>query len=408
MRPLQSTLLALACLTLAPSALAQLTPICSETFEYPFPGLIDGQTGGQGWANAWAVSPNVDDLVIQANPPTNATNPFPWTADDGVGHYLQQSVEFGGALRKPDQTGHSEIISNGLFGKDGSTIWVSFTIWNFQQFGDHFGALSFWEGNNPTWRIGSIWGIHTWGVDYCPGFGCFTYVNGSSDAVAARLVTRIDYLAGQDRVRMWIDPAETHPTDNPDLDTLIADHPWDNIRLWSGGNGALYYWDDIVIERGVPVPPVLYCFGDEQIGSSCPCGNPGQIGQGCANSTGQGAVIAETGSPGVIADDFGVDATHLAPSQPALLFSANNAVNSGNGVIFGDGLRCAGGSVKRLGVRQADAAGHASWNSNLSVSGGWTAGDTRRFQVWYRDPTGAPCGTGFNLSHGLERFFSLY
>lgn len=408
MRTLQALLLAAASIAAAPSALAQLTPICSESFDYPFPGLLHGQTGGQGWADAWNVFPNVDDVVIQANPPTNASNLSPWTANDNEGFYLQQALEFGGGLRKPDQTGHESVLENGMFGKDGSVIWVSFSIWNFQSFGDHFGGISFYDGLNQRWLVGSIWGIHSWGVDHCPGFGCVSYVNGTTDTVEARLVMRIDYQAGQDRVRLWIDPPVEHPEDNPDLDTLIADHPWDGLRIWSGGNGSLFYWDDLVVERGVPVPPVPYCFGDGLLGVGCPCGNQGQPGEGCQNSTGKGAVIQVTGSQGVLADDFGIAASQLVPNQPALLFSANNAVNGGSGNLFGDGLRCAGGTVKRLGIRQPNAAGEASWGPNLKSAGGWAAGDIRRFQVWYRDPLSGPCATGFNLSHGIEVLFSLY
>jgi hypothetical protein len=33
-------------------------------------------------------------------------------------------------------------------------------------------------------------------------------------------------------------------------------------------------------------------------------------------------------------------------------------------------------------------------------------GDTRRFQVWYRDPVGGPCGSAFNLTQGVEVSFT--
>ena len=39
-------------------------------------------------------------------------------------------------------------------------------------------------------------------------------------------------------------------------------------------------------------------------------------------------------------------------------------------------------------------------------SGGWSSGDTRYFQVWYRDPIGGPCGSGFNLTSGVEATFA--
>lgn len=96
---------------------------------------------------------------------------------------------------------------------------------------------------------------------------------------------------------------------------------------------------------------------------------------------------------------------NLLPSQPALLYVGNNAVNGGAGVVLNDGLRCAGGNVARLGVRFADAGGNASWGPGLG-GGMWSAGDTRRFQIWHRDSMGSPCGSGANLSNGLEITFN--
>lgn len=69
---------------------------------------------------------------------------------------------------------------------------------------------------------------------------------------------------------------------------------------------------------------------------------------------------------------------------------------------------CAGGGLRRLGVRVPDGAGEASWGPGLSVQGAWSPGDLRRFQVWYRDPAPlSPCGTSFNTTNGIEIVFSL-
>jgi hypothetical protein len=145
-----------------------------------------------------------------------------------------------------------------------------------------------------------------------------------------------------------------------------------------------------------------YCFGDGS-GGVCGCGNPGGLGEGCANSTGGGATLLATGSPVVELDTLEFEARGMIPNQPALLFVGENAVNGGDGTLFGDGLRCAGGAVVRLGVRTPDAGGGASWGPGLAAAGGWQPGDVRYFQVWYRDPSpSGPCGSGFNLSHGLQ------
>ena len=112
-------------------------------------------------------------------------------------------------------------------------------------------------------------------------------------------------------------------------------------------------------------------------------------------------------SPGlVIIDDANFVGTAVPVSQPALLFSGLNQVNGGAGNVFGGGLRCAGGSVQRLGVRTATAQGVVTWGPGLGAQQGWIPGDVRRFQIWYRDPVGGSCGSVFNLSNGLELTFS--
>ncbi|MDP6990340.1 MAG: FG-GAP repeat protein [Planctomycetota bacterium] len=152
-----------------------------------------------------------------------------------------------------------------------------------------------------------------------------------------------------------------------------------------------------------------FCFGDEQPpGTDCPCDNPSGVGtgQGCRNSRSIGGHATAAGSASVAADDLELCASRLLPNQPALLFAGHNAVNGGSGISFGDGLRCAGGNVVRLGVRVPDPAGGARWGPGLAAMGGWSGGDLRRFQVWYRDPAGSPCGSGFNLSAGIEVAFT--
>ena len=166
--------------------------------------------------------------------------------------------------------------------------------------------------------------------------------------------------------------------------------------------------DDVELRSLAPVGGEVgtsYCFGDGS-GTACPCSNPGSSTTGCANSTGSGASITGTGSTSVVGDDLAFQAEGMLPSQPGLMFVGLNAVNGGLGSHFGDGLRCAGGSIIRLGVRMADGAGTAQWGPALAGTGGWSSGDVRRFQLWYRDPGGSPCGNDFNLSHGVEVTFT--
>ncbi len=148
-------------------------------------------------------------------------------------------------------------------------------------------------------------------------------------------------------------------------------------------------------------PGTNYCFGDGS-STACPCANPGGLGEGCTNSGGQGAALLSSGTASVGADDLGLHAYHLPPGQPALLCAGSTAVNGGNGIVFGDGLRCAGGTVLRLGVTVPNASGQTNWGPGLIAGTGWAAGGTQNFQGWYRDPSGSPCGSGFNLTNGVS------
>lgn len=160
-----------------------------------------------------------------------------------------------------------------------------------------------------------------------------------------------------------------------------------------------------VVYTFCPTVGTGFCAGDGS-GTACPCGNQGPGPGGCLNSSGSAGLLQGLGSASVGADDLALVATGLLPSQPALLFVGQNAAGGGLGLPFGDGLRCVGGGIVRLGVRLPDSSGAASWGPGLAPSGGWNQGDVRRFQVWYRDPSGSPCGFGFNLSNGLEVVFT--
>ena len=149
-----------------------------------------------------------------------------------------------------------------------------------------------------------------------------------------------------------------------------------------------------------PGPPgTQYCFGDGT-GTACPCGNTGGPGEGCANSTGVGAVLSAVSTSSVTDGSFALW-TYGLPAGPGLYFQGDNMTNSGNGSPFGDGLRCAGGNVIRLEIRPS-TSGLSRTTVPIAITGEVSAGDTKHYQLWYRDPIGSPCGNGFNLSNGYE------
>ena len=176
---------------------------------------------------------------------------------------------------------------------------------------------------------------------------------------------------------------------------LFNDQPLDG-----GGAVTSFY-----VEFSDVLSSDVYCSGDG-FGTACPCGNNGFSDEGCANGTGTGGRLRATGTASVTAADLTLVGSQLIPSQPGLYFQGNNAINGGNGNSFGDGLRCAGGSVVRLQVRFSDITGGSATSIDIAAAGSANSGDIKRYQIWYRDPVGSPCGALFNLSNGLEITFT--
>jgi hypothetical protein len=155
---------------------------------------------------------------------------------------------------------------------------------------------------------------------------------------------------------------------------------------------------------GTP-PGTPYCFGDGS-GTPCPCGNnsPAGQGRGCLHSLGNGALLGATGTASVSADTVVLMGSDM-PNASALYFQGTAQINGGLGAVFGDGLRCAGGTVIRLatktnvgGQSQFPAAGDPA----VSVQGACVAGDVRHYQIWYRNAADFCTPSTFNLSNGLS------
>ncbi len=142
-----------------------------------------------------------------------------------------------------------------------------------------------------------------------------------------------------------------------------------------------------------------FCSGDGSA-LACPCGNTGAAGTGCANSSSQGAKLSASGSTSLAANALAFTGQDLVPGVSAVLAQGSIPANGGLGTPLGDGILCVGGSIVRLGIQSATATGSVSFGPNLAAAGGWIAGQTLHFQVWYRNP-GGPCGQGVNLSQGL-------
>ncbi len=149
-----------------------------------------------------------------------------------------------------------------------------------------------------------------------------------------------------------------------------------------------------------------FCFGDGAFNATpCPCGNHGATGNGCSNSiSAAGAHLAVTGVPSLSGDSVVLAGSGM-PDSSALYFQGTQRAAGGVGTAFGDGLRCASGSVVRLATRSNGAgASHypQAGDAPISVRGGCAPGDVRTYQVWYRNAAAFCTPSTFNLTNGQQ------
>ncbi len=157
---------------------------------------------------------------------------------------------------------------------------------------------------------------------------------------------------------------------------------------------------------------VVSATGDTILGSPTgtlqlrPCPSPSRYCTGAPNSFGPGAIIHLTGSISVSANDAALHASEVPPNQFGLFYYGPNQIQ----LPWGDGYRCAGGGIHRLGTVSSDFTGYASDQIDYTLppmnagGGKVVAGSSWNFQYWYRDP-GGPGGTGFNASDALAVTF---
>ncbi|MFT7671488.1 MAG: Tol biopolymer transport system component [Planctomycetota bacterium] len=147
-----------------------------------------------------------------------------------------------------------------------------------------------------------------------------------------------------------------------------------------------------------------YCGGPAL---ACPCSNAGSAGRGCENSSTTGGALCQAfGTPSVSADDLYLVSYGTGASVPVLYFQGESLLGGGTGVPFGDGVRCVGTNIKRLGVKIA-VGGYAEFGTGsdtpISIQGAiGILGGTHYYQAWYRDTAAYCTSSVFNVSNAIE------
>jgi Tol biopolymer transport system component len=153
---------------------------------------------------------------------------------------------------------------------------------------------------------------------------------------------------------------------------------------------------------------------------ACPCANaPSGPGRGCNNSSATGgASISASGIAYLTSDTLVFTTSGEKPSATSIVLQGN-ALNA-SGAVFGQGVRCATGALKRLYTKTASAGsitvpniggGDPTVSARSSTLGDViAAGQSRWYLVYYRDPTvlgGCPSASTFNATQTLQIDWSL-
>lgn len=168
---------------------------------------------------------------------------------------------------------------------------------------------------------------------------------------------------------------------------MIVGDPLEGVGSFFFGPGAAYIYEVVDTQS--------FCDVTDDSLAMCPCSNPGHPESGCATANGEGVelqVVDQDPLAGrATLSGRGFDATSTSPA--IVVRSATHGVSQRS--AFGDGVRCVGAPVTRMGAAPA-AAGVSMHDIGHGTSTG-----TYAYQLWFRSTPGPFCtSASFNLSNG--------
>ncbi len=144
---------------------------------------------------------------------------------------------------------------------------------------------------------------------------------------------------------------------------------------------------------------------------ACPCSNaPSGPGRGCNNSAATGgAILSASGIAYLSSDSLVFTTSGEKPTATSIVLQGT--ASSPAGIVYGQGVRCVGGTLKRLFVKSAVAgsitapdfgAGDPTVSARSAAKGDVIQpGQSRWYLVYYRDPVvlgGCPASSTFNAT----------
>jgi hypothetical protein len=138
--------------------------------------------------------------------------------------------------------------------------------------------------------------------------------------------------------------------------------------------------------------------------------SPAGADRGCDNSSASGgATLSASGGTYLSSDSLEFHVTGETPNALSMLLQGTAAIPAG--IVYGQGVRCVGGSITRLHTKRANGGnltvpdftvGEPTVSSLSEAKGNpISAGQSRYYLVFYRDPVvlgGCPASSTFNAT----------
>jgi Tol biopolymer transport system component len=156
------------------------------------------------------------------------------------------------------------------------------------------------------------------------------------------------------------------------------------------------FWDMFIHDRFATSFTSLCDPGTNNV-IACPCGNaPSGPGRGCDNSSFTGGASLSASGIAYLSIDSLTFTTHdERPTAVSILLQGDTTIPTG--LVFGQGVRCAGGTLKRLYVKTAvngsitapdlNTGDHTISARSTFLGAPIQPGQPRYYLVYYRDPT---------------------
>ncbi len=212
------------------------------------------------------------------------------------------------------------------------------------------------------------------------------------------------------RADVWHDITSGNNGTLPDGSASTCHAGWDTVTGW-GPMDCGSFADVAACMVGGCGPGTGYCAGDSidpNVTTFCPCFNFGVLGHGCSNSVnanGSFLIANGTASP----DTVVFTASEELPTALSIVLQGTTSAVAG--IVFGDGIRCANGTLKRLytkaaagGVVTAPSGADPHVRARSAALGDTIPpGGIRYYQVYYRDANAGFCPSAtFNVSNAYS------